>query len=70
MGKLVDEASIPALLAEMSVKEKVDLLTGRSTFSSPEMPQYGIPSILYLDGATGVNLMQYMGELVGLSHEH
>ena len=51
MGKLVDEASIPALLAEMSVKEKVDLLTGRSTFSSPEMPQYGIPSILYLDGA-------------------
>lgn len=66
MGKLVDEASIPALLAEMSVKEKVDLLTGRSTFSSPEMPQYGIPSILYLDGATGVNLMQYMGELVGL----
>ena len=31
-----------------------------------EMPKYGIPSIRYLDGATGVNLMQYMGELVGL----
>ncbi len=67
MSKLVNEDSIPALLAEMSVKEKVDLLTGKSMFSSPEMPQYGIPSILYLDGATGVNLMQYMGELVGMS---
>lgn len=66
MGKLVNEDSIPALLAEMSVREKVDLLTGKSSFSSLEMPQYGIPSILYLDGATGVNLMQYMGELVGL----
>lgn len=66
MSKLVNEASIPELLKEMSVKEKVDLLTGKSVFSSPEMPQYGIPSILYLDGATGVNLMQYLGELMGM----
>ena len=66
MSKLVNEASIPALLEEMSVKEKVDLLVGKSFFSTQEMPKYGIPSIRYLDGATGVNLMQYMGELVGL----
>lgn len=66
MSKLVNEASIPALLEEMSVKEKVDLLVGKTVFSSQEFPQYGIPSIRYLDGATGVNLMQYMGELVGL----
>lgn len=67
MSKLVNEASIPELLKEMSVKEKVDLLTGKSVFSSLEMPQYGIPSILYLDGATGVNLMQYLGELIGMT---
>ena len=66
MSKLVNEASIPALLEEMSVKEKVDLLVGKTVFSSQEFPQYGIPSIRYLDGATGVNLMQYMGEQVGL----
>lgn len=53
MSKLINEASIPELLNEMTVQEKVDLLTGETMFSSPEMPQYGIPSVLYLDGATG-----------------
>lgn len=63
MSKLVNEASIPELLKEMTVQEKVDLLTGETMFSSPEMPQYGIPSVLYLDGATGVNMMQYIAEI-------
>ena len=63
MTKLVNEASIPALLQEMSVREKIDLLTGKSIFTSQEMPQYGIPSVTYLDGATGVNLLQYATEL-------
>lgn len=67
MTKLTDESSIPRLLREMSTKEKIDLLTGKSFFSTQEMSQYGIPSIRYLDGATGVNLMQYLGELVGES---
>ena len=66
MSKLIDEKSIPALLCEMSAQEKVDLLTGGSAFSSLAMPQYGIPSILYLDGATGVNLMQYLCELASV----
>lgn len=65
MSKLVNEASIPELLKEMTVQEKVDLLTGETMFSSPEMPQYGIPSVLYLDGATGVNMMQYLAEIAG-----
>lgn len=43
MSKLINEASIPELLNEMTVQEKVDLLTGETMFSSPEMPQYGIP---------------------------
>lgn len=63
MSKLINEASIPELLNEMTVQEKVDLLTGETMFSSPEMPQYGIPSVLYLDGATGVNMMQYLAEI-------
>lgn len=44
MTKLTSEASMPALLQEMSIQEKVDLLTGKSIFTSVEMPQYGISS--------------------------
>ena len=66
MSKLINEASIPELLKKMSVKEKIDLLTGGSSFSSIEMPKYGIPSVRYLDGATGVNIMQYACELAGV----
>lgn len=64
MSKLINEASIPQLLSEMTMQEKVDLLTGGSAFSSLEMPKYGIPSILYMDGATGVNMLQYICELI------
>ncbi len=67
MSKLEKESSIPVLLQEMTPEEKVDLLVGKSFFRSQEFPKYGIPSVLYLDGATGVNLMQYVGELVGAS---
>lgn len=65
MSKLVDAASIPALLQEMTVEEKVGLLIGGSTFSTKALEKYGIPSLLYLDGATGVNIMQYVSELAG-----
>lgn len=63
--KLINEASIPALLRAMTVREKIDLLVGGSAFSSPAMPKYGIPSVLYLDGATGVNILQYICEFAG-----
>lgn len=64
MSKLIDEKSIPVLLEEMTVKEKIDLLVGKTAFSTLEMPKYGIPSIRYLDGATGVNMLQYVMELM------
>lgn len=72
MSKLENEQSIHVLLKEMSYKEKVDLLAGKTAFSTMDFPQYGIPSILYLDGATGVNLLQYVMELMGavMSDEH
>ncbi len=65
LSKLINESSIPALLEEMTVKEKIDLLTGGSAFSTLEMSKYNIPSVLYLDGATGVNMLQYVCELAG-----
>ena len=65
MSKLENKESIPVLLKEMSNKEKIDLLVGNTFFSSLAMPQYGIPAIRYLDGATGVNLLQYVMEMMG-----
>lgn len=65
MSKLINLESISILLEEMSEKEKVDLLVGNTFFSSLAMPQYGIPAIRYLDGATGVNLLQYVMEMIG-----
>lgn len=66
MSILVNEASIPALLKEMTVREKADLLTGWSGFSTLAMPQYGIPSIRYMDGCTGVNLLQYTMDFISI----
>lgn len=66
MAKLIDEHSIPELLREMTPREKVDLLVGDTFFSTRGFPQYGIPAIRYLDGATGVNLLQLTMELLGV----
>lgn len=66
MSELINEESIPVLLQEMDIKEKIDLLVGKTAFSTLEMPQYKIPSIRYLDGATGVNMLQYVMELMGV----
>ena len=66
MSILVNEASIPALLNEMTVREKVDFLTGWSGFSTLAMPQYGIPSVRYMDGCTGVNLLQYTMDFISI----
>jgi beta-glucosidase len=62
--KLTDKGSIGAIIREMSVEEKALALTGGTTFSSRGMEKYGIPSIVYLDCASGVNLMQYFMEIV------
>lgn len=66
MAKLVNESSIPELLREMTPEEKVDLLVGGTFFSTAAQEKYGIPAIRYLDGATGVNMMQLAMEMLGL----
>ena len=60
--KLTDRASIPAILKEMSVAEKLTLLTGRSPFHAGGNDAHGIPSPLFLDGGTGFNSMQFVSE--------
>lgn len=56
--KLTDRASISKILFEMTVDEKVLLLTGGSAFRSFPLEKYGIPSILYVDSGAGVNIIE------------
>lgn len=56
--KLTDRNSIPAIIKEMSIEEKLKLLTGETYFKGPAMEKYGIPAVYYLDGGTGANFLQ------------
>lgn len=56
--KLTDKNSIPAIIMEMSLREKLTLLTGVTYFKEAGMEKYGIPSVYYLDGGTGANFLQ------------
>ena len=58
MKKLTNRASIPDLLKDMSLDEKLTLLTGRSAFLAGGCPERDIPNPLFLDGGTGFNTMQ------------
>jgi beta-glucosidase len=62
MVKLTDQASIPQVIAEMTLEEKV------SAISSPAPVRYiverlGIPAYTRADGHNGINMMQIMGSL-------
>lgn len=61
--KLKNLSSIQILLEEMTVDEKLGLLSGGSIFKSAPLEKYGIPAALMMDGGTGFNTMQ-MGMLL------
>jgi beta-glucosidase len=56
--KLTGRDSIAAIITEMTLAEKLRLLTGGSMFHTAAMEAYGIPSACLLDGATGFNCKQ------------
>ena len=62
--KLTDFSSIDAIISEMTVEEKARLVTGGSPFATCAIERFGIPSVQLLDGFTGVNLVQYYGDLL------
>lgn len=62
-AKLKDKESIEALLGEMTLDEKLGLMSGGSIFRSAALEKYGIPSALLMDGGTGFNTMQMGMEL-------
>ena len=68
--RLKDKASIKKIIKVLTTEEKALLLTGRTSFSTFAIEKYGIPSIMFLDSANGINFMQYYMELMNhISHE-
>ena len=63
--RLADKSSIETIINEMSLEEKLTLLTGESEFKGPALEKYGIPSVYYLDGGTGANYMQMVLDAYG-----
>lgn len=61
--RLKDRATVNELVRQMTLDEKLTMLSGGSIFKSAEFEKYGIPSALMLDGGTGFNTMQMGMEL-------
>ncbi len=60
---LTDQSSITELIKEMTLEEKLTLLSGASQFNGTALEKYGIPAVSYLDGGTGINTMQILQEI-------
>ena len=54
--------NIQELIQQMTPEEKVQLLNGGSSFGSFPIERLGIPRIQFLDGGTGMNWEQLMGD--------
>ncbi len=54
--------TIQSILEQMTLDEKIHLLNGGSSFSSYPIPRLSIPRIQFLDGGTGMNWEQLMGD--------
>ena len=59
-----DEASIPAVIAEMTLEEKATLVTGGASFGTAAIERLGIPAAMLIDAGGGVNLRQYLAQLL------
>lgn len=55
--------TVNELIMEMTLEEKLAMLSGGSIFRSAQLEKYGIPSALLMDGGTGFNTMQMGMEL-------
>lgn len=54
---------VDEVLDEMTLEEKLYMLTGGSGFGTRAIPRLGIPAAMMVDSAAGINLAQYYGDL-------
>ena len=62
--KLTDRASVPAVLAEMTVEEKIQLVSGGSSYSTAAIERLGIPAALLIDNGAGVNFRHLITDCI------
>lgn len=62
--KLTDRASVKAVMAEMTLEEKARMVSGETSYGTAAIPRLGIPAALMIDNGCGVNLRQYLRELL------
>lgn len=62
LKRYIQETDIEQVLQDLTLEEKVSLLNGASSFRSAAIERLNIPSIRYLDGGTGINWEQLMGD--------
>lgn len=67
--QLRDKESISAIISEMTLEEKLTLLTGDTTFRGGKNEGHGIPAPLFLDGGTGFNSKQMRLETLFNAYE-
>lgn len=63
MAYLNSRADIPAIIKEMTIEEKVKIVTVPTEIHTHTMEKYGIPAIQIQDGGTGVNYMHLYEEM-------
>lgn len=61
--RLTDKASVPAVVAEMTLEEKARLVTGEFPFTTAGIKRLGIPPMRPLDGHTGINMGQLRSDM-------
>ena len=54
---------IKNILEQMTIEEKATMVCGASNFSTAAVPECGVPAIRMLDGGTGINYEQLIGDL-------
>lgn len=62
--RLTDRASVEAVMAEMTLEEKAQMVTGMSHYGTASIPRLGIPSAMLIDNGCGINMRQYLRELL------
>ena len=62
--KLTTSDSVKDVLGDMTLEEKGRIITGASSFGTAAIPRLGIPPALIMDGGSGINLRQYLSNLL------
>ena len=62
--QLTDEASIPKVIAELTLLEKAKLCGGATSFETHPVERLGIPKLTMADGHNGINIFHLFGNFI------